>query len=135
VIFFYYRPPPLQKSSIRHWVELFNPDGTGFITSMNLYIHLIGEPGEFVLVFFHALFNYYSFIQVLINPDYLESSTIASIHYKKYFLLFFSKPVVEVINGKEISTTSDLMANNETELSLFQRLSKRVSYKCQILLV
>ncbi|CAF2985144.1 unnamed protein product [Rotaria sp. Silwood2] len=28
-------------------VELFNPDGTGFITSMNLFIHLIGEPGEF----------------------------------------------------------------------------------------
>ncbi|CAF4793209.1 unnamed protein product, partial [Rotaria magnacalcarata] len=28
-------------------VELFNPDGTGFITSMNLFIHLIGEPGAF----------------------------------------------------------------------------------------
>lgn len=28
-------------------VELFNPDGTGSITSMNLFIHLIGEPGEF----------------------------------------------------------------------------------------
>jgi hypothetical protein len=33
-------------------VEIFNPDRTGFITSMNLYINLIGEPGEFVLVFF-----------------------------------------------------------------------------------
>ncbi len=28
-------------------VELFNPDGTGFITSMNLFVHLIGEPGKF----------------------------------------------------------------------------------------
>ncbi|CAF4841346.1 unnamed protein product, partial [Rotaria magnacalcarata] len=24
--------------------ELYNPDGTGFFTSMNLFIHLIGEP-------------------------------------------------------------------------------------------
>ncbi|CAF1344855.1 unnamed protein product [Rotaria sordida] len=79
-------------------VELLNPDGTGFVTSMNLFIHLIGEP---------------------------ESSTIAPMHYKKYFLLFFSKPFVEVINGKEKLTTIDLIANNETELSLFQRLSKR----------
>lgn len=34
---------------------------------------------------------------------------------------------MEVTNGKEISTTVDLIANNDTELSLFQRLSKRVS--------
>jgi hypothetical protein len=27
--------------------ELLNPDGIGFITSMNLFIHLIGELGEF----------------------------------------------------------------------------------------
>jgi len=36
-------------------VEIFNPDRTGFITSMNLYINLIGEPGEFVLVFFSCI--------------------------------------------------------------------------------
>lgn len=31
--------------------EVFNPDRTGFTTSMNLYINLIGEPGECILVF------------------------------------------------------------------------------------
>ena len=32
-------------------VELYNPDGTGYITSINLFTHLIGEPGEFGYVF------------------------------------------------------------------------------------
>jgi hypothetical protein len=50
---------------------------------------------------------------------------------QKIFPSFFSKPFVEVINVKEVPTTIDLIANNETELSLFQRLSKRVSYKHQ----
>jgi hypothetical protein len=47
---------------------------------------------------------------------------------KNIFPPFFSKPVTEIINGKEKLTTIDLIANNDTELSLFQRLSKRVSY-------
>ena len=29
-------------------VEVFNPDATGSLSSMNLFIHLIGEPGKFV---------------------------------------------------------------------------------------
>jgi hypothetical protein len=36
-------------------VELFNPDGTGSITSMNLFIHLIGEPGEFLSFLFYVI--------------------------------------------------------------------------------
>ncbi|CAF0827375.1 unnamed protein product [Adineta steineri] len=87
-------------------VELLNPDGTGSITSMNLFIHLIGEPGTNKSGLFRVFNN-------SINA------------LKKIFPSFFSKPHVEVINGKEISTTIDLIANNETELSLFQRLSKR----------
>ncbi|UJR11956.1 hypothetical protein I4U23_016134 [Adineta vaga] len=87
-------------------VELLNPDGTGSITSMNLFIHLIGEPGTNKSGLFRVFNNSINALQ-------------------KIFPSFFSKPLVEVINGKEISTTIDLMANNETELSLFQRLSKR----------
>ena len=36
-------------------VELFNPDGTGFLTSINLFLHLIGEPGELLLVYLLTL--------------------------------------------------------------------------------
>lgn len=36
-------------------VELFNPDGSGLITSMNLFIHLIGEPGEFLTFFYKCI--------------------------------------------------------------------------------
>ncbi|CAF4550038.1 unnamed protein product [Rotaria magnacalcarata] len=38
--------------------ELYNPDGTGFFTSMNLFIHLISEPEQ-------------------TNPDYLRCSRVA----------------------------------------------------------
>lgn len=32
--------------------EIFNPDGTGLLTSLNLFIHLIGEPGGFFFLYF-----------------------------------------------------------------------------------
>lgn len=32
--------------------ELFNPDGTGYITGMNLFVHLVGEPGKFLFFVF-----------------------------------------------------------------------------------
>ena len=35
-------------------VEIFNPDGTGFLTSINLFLHLIGEPGEILPLFFFS---------------------------------------------------------------------------------
>ncbi|CAM4830210.1 unnamed protein product [Rotaria magnacalcarata] len=90
-------------------VELFNPDGTGFITSMNLFIHLIGEPGAFGT-------NKSGLFRVFNN-------SINAL--QKIFPSFFSKPVLEVIKEKEKLTTINLIVNNETELSLFQRLSKR----------
>lgn len=36
--------------------EIFNPDGTGLLTSLNLFVHLIGEPGEFF--FFFLFFSF-----------------------------------------------------------------------------
>ena len=39
------------------------------------------------------------------------------------------------MNEKEKLTTVDLIANNETELSLYQRLSKRVSRRCQMFVI
>ncbi|CAF1225115.1 unnamed protein product [Rotaria sordida] len=87
-------------------VELYNPDHTGSITSMNLFINLIGESGTNKSGLFRVFNNSINALQ-------------------KIFPSFFSKPVVEITNEKEILTTSDLIANNETELSLFQRLSKR----------
>ncbi|CAF1527429.1 unnamed protein product [Adineta ricciae] len=87
-------------------VEVFNPDGAGSISSMNLFIHLIGEPGTNKSGLFRVFNN---------SINALE----------KIFPSFFSKPVAELINGKEVLSTVDLIANNDTELSLFQRLSKR----------
>ncbi|CAF1538143.1 unnamed protein product, partial [Adineta ricciae] len=87
-------------------VEVFNPDAVGFLTSMNLFIHLIGEPGTNKSGLFR-IFN--NSINVL----------------RKIFPSFFSKPCTEVIKDEEIQNTVDLIVNNETELALFQRLSKR----------
>ncbi|CAF0973081.1 unnamed protein product [Adineta ricciae] len=87
-------------------VEVFNPDGTGSISSMNLFIHLIGEPGTNKSGLFRVFNN---------SINALE----------KIFPSFFSKPIAELINGKEVLSTVDLIANNDTELSLFQGLSKR----------
>jgi hypothetical protein len=42
---------------------------------------------------------------------------------------FFSKSVTEFTDGKEKTNQIDLIVNNDTELSLFQKLSKRVSFK------
>jgi hypothetical protein len=30
--------------------ELFNPDGSGYLTGLNLFIQLIGEPGKFLFL-------------------------------------------------------------------------------------
>ncbi|CAF1534404.1 unnamed protein product [Adineta ricciae] len=87
-------------------VELYNPDGTGYITSINLFTHLIGEPGTNKSGLFRVFKNSINALQ-------------------KIFPHFFSKPIVELVNGRETFSTSDLIANNETELSLYQRLSKR----------
>ncbi|CAF1627652.1 unnamed protein product [Rotaria magnacalcarata] len=93
--------------------ELYNPDGTGFFTSMNLFVHLIGEPGT----------NKSGLFKVF------QSSMLV---LKKIFPIFFCKPIVENINGKEKLATVDLMVNNDTELSPFQRLSRRVSHRCSV---
>ena len=45
----------------------------------------------------------------------------------RLFPNFFNKPTTEINNGKEKANAVDLVVNNDTELSLFQRLAKRVS--------
>jgi hypothetical protein len=45
----------------------------------------------------------------------------------RLFPQFFSKLVTEDIDGKEKTYGIDLIVNNDTELSLVQKLSKRVS--------
>jgi len=50
----------------------------------------------------------------------------------RLFPTFFNKPSTEVVNGKERIHTIDLIVNNDTELSLFRRLLKRVSFTLHI---
>lgn len=38
--------------------ELYNPDGGGFLTAMNLFVQLIGEPGSFSHHFFCFFYIY-----------------------------------------------------------------------------
>jgi len=32
--------------------ELYNPDASGYMTAMNLFVKLVGEPGKFFLLLF-----------------------------------------------------------------------------------
>lgn len=50
----------------------------------------------------------------------------------RLFPTFFKKPITETVDGKEKNNTVDLLVNNDTELSLFQRLAKRVSWMIYI---
>ncbi|CAF4574724.1 unnamed protein product [Rotaria socialis] len=86
--------------------ELYNPDGTGYFSSMNLFVQLIGEPGT----------NKSGILRSF-------SSTMSVL--SRVFPQFFSKPVTENVIGKETVDNIDLIVNNDTELSLFQKLSKR----------
>ncbi|CAF1480285.1 unnamed protein product [Adineta steineri] len=67
--------------------ELYNSDGSGSLTSMNLFAQLIGEPGT----------NKSGLLRAF-------SSTMSVLSH--LFPEFFSKTVTETINGKE--TTNDV---------------------------
>ncbi|CAF1372439.1 unnamed protein product [Rotaria sordida] len=86
--------------------ELYDPDGTGCLTSMNLFVQLIGEPGT----------NKSGILRAF-------GSTMSVL--SRLFPQFFSKPVTENVDGKEKKNYIDLIVNNDTELSLVQKLSKR----------
>ncbi|CAF1451835.1 unnamed protein product [Adineta steineri] len=72
--------------------ELYNPDGSGYLTSMNLFAQLIGEPGT----------NKSSLLRAF-------SSTMSVLSH--LFPEFFSETVTETINGKETTNDVSLIEN------------------------
>ena len=50
--------------------ELFNPDSTGFTTSLNMFVQLVGEPGQYSNSFYfyhYCLPSIFLFFQVQTN--------------------------------------------------------------------
>lgn len=104
--------------------EVFNPDASGHLTGVNLFLHLIGEPDKFGSISCLAILR----LHLSTNKSGLfkafgNSMTILS----RLFPDFFAKSTTEEVNGKEKSGKTELLVSNDTELSLFQRLSKRVN--------
>ena len=104
--------------------EVFNPDASGHLTGVNLFLHLIGEPDKFrsysrcIILCFCLSTNKSGLFKAFGN-----SMAVLS----RLFPDFFIKSTVEEVNGKEKPNKTELLVSNDTELSLFQRLSKRVT--------
>ena len=108
--------------------ELYNPDGGDYLTSMNLFVQLIGEPGNLSFLYLCLIDCFLGSNKSGLLRAFGSTMSVLS----RLFPTFFSKPVTEVTNGKEKTTMVGLIVNNDTELSLFQKLSRRVSFTINI---
>ena len=106
--------------------EIFNPDGTGYTTSLNLFLHLVGEPGRRRLLHIVALEYVIHMLGTNKSGLFRAFSNSFSV-LTRLFPDFFFKTVVDDVEEKSKTTKIGLVVTNDTELSLYQRLSKRVS--------
>lgn len=105
--------------------DIYNPDSSGFLTGVNLFTHLIGEPDKFPNLNSCRLYSFLLFSRTNKSGLFRMFSKSMAV-LARLFPDFFMKSITEEEKEMEKSVKVDLVSSNDTELSLFQRLSKRV---------